>query len=268
MSKINQYPNKFLTILSVTCTLLLILGLLRICNYGFDFTDEGYTLNWISHPFNYPESLTQFGFIYHPLYLLVDGNIVLLRQINFLTTFFLAWTLSWLILNNALKSALINQFQVIIISASIASSSALSAVFAGMWLPYLSYNSLSFQGLTIICIGLILANKYLTRKSIFGWILIGIGGWLTLMGKPTTAVNLGLLSILFLLFSGKLRFSLLFIAMITALTAIVCFGYVVDDGLMNLYLRYKGGVEIANLFQANSKSIFRLEDLNFNKLAI
>ena len=30
---------------------------------SFDFTDEGFYLNWISHPSNFPISFTQFGYI-------------------------------------------------------------------------------------------------------------------------------------------------------------------------------------------------------------
>ena len=39
------------------------------CRAGFDFTDEGFYLNWIANPWNYRASLSQFGFVYHPLYL-------------------------------------------------------------------------------------------------------------------------------------------------------------------------------------------------------
>ena len=58
-----------------------------------DFTDEGFYLNWIAHPSLYKASHTQFGFIYHPLYLLFGGDIVLLRQANILITLALAWLL-------------------------------------------------------------------------------------------------------------------------------------------------------------------------------
>lgn len=56
---------------SLICALPALGLLLRVCIYaghGFDFTDESYYLFWISNPFQYDWSVTQFGFVYHPLY--------------------------------------------------------------------------------------------------------------------------------------------------------------------------------------------------------
>lgn len=74
-------------------TVLLIWWLLRYSTYGIDFTDESFYLVWISNPFIYDGSITQFGFVYHPLYMLLGCDIAALRQANILITFALAW--SW-----------------------------------------------------------------------------------------------------------------------------------------------------------------------------
>ena len=59
--------------------------------YGFDFTDEGFYLVWIANPFNYRVSTSQFGYLYHPLYLLLGRSISLLRQANVLALFWMAY---------------------------------------------------------------------------------------------------------------------------------------------------------------------------------
>lgn len=60
-------------------SLSLMSWLLLLCRSGFDLTDEGFYLHSIAEPGNYPYSVTQFGFVYHPLYKLVGGDVSLLR---------------------------------------------------------------------------------------------------------------------------------------------------------------------------------------------
>ena len=49
---------------------------------GFDFSDEGFYLNWITDPSQYRASVTQFGFIYHPLFQLVGNDVAALRYLS------------------------------------------------------------------------------------------------------------------------------------------------------------------------------------------
>jgi hypothetical protein len=79
--------------ISIAASVLFLAWVMLRCQYGFDFTDEGFYLNWISNPWNYHSSVTQFGFVYHPLYEIVGGDIVLLRQANVLILFALGWAL-------------------------------------------------------------------------------------------------------------------------------------------------------------------------------
>lgn len=61
--------------------------LLKYSHYGVDFTDESLYLIWLANPSLYEASVSQFGFLYHPL---LDGNVAALRQANILNTFGLA----------------------------------------------------------------------------------------------------------------------------------------------------------------------------------
>jgi hypothetical protein len=86
---------KILAIAAIV-TLSTLVWLLVYSRYGIDLTDESYYLIWMSNPWIYPVSASQFGFIYHPLYLLFRGDIILLRQANILITFGLSWVLCML----------------------------------------------------------------------------------------------------------------------------------------------------------------------------
>ena len=92
--KTAAWPETLLVISSALVSVCTLIWLLWYCRYGMDFTDEGHYLHWISNPFIYPVSFTQFGFVYHPLYELLNGNIVALRQANILILFGLAWVLT------------------------------------------------------------------------------------------------------------------------------------------------------------------------------
>ena len=52
--------------------------------FGIDISDESFYLSLISNPSLYKTTISQFGFVYNPLFLILNGNIFLLRTINFL----------------------------------------------------------------------------------------------------------------------------------------------------------------------------------------
>ncbi|MDW3681746.1 hypothetical protein RA280_08285 [Cupriavidus sp. CV2] len=257
------FSERLLVIVSVIGAVCMLGWLLWYCRYGFDFTDEGFYLNWISHPSSYRVSSSQFGFLYHPLYLLVGGDIAALRQANVLLSFGLGWGASWALLGRTFGVRVLDPIPRLAISAGMATSSLLSLVFAGMWLPTPSYNSLAFQGLLIAASGLILADTRADRASIAGWVLIGVGGWLVFMAKPTSAAALALISALYLLFAGKARLSLLAIAIGTALGLLVLSSLAIDGSIAGFIERLRGGVEVARLLDDSYTfdHIFRLEEL-------
>lgn len=239
--------------------------LLRFSRYGYDFTDEGFYLNWISHPFNYPISSTQFGFIYHPLYLAVGGDIALLRQANVLLTFGLALAAGWILLGNVFGGRALSRASRLAVSAAMATSAPLAFVFAGMWLPTPSYNSLTFQGLLVALIGLLLAEKELSRASIFGWILIAVGGWLTFMAKPTSAAVLAMVSGTYVLLAGKFRVAPLAITLGSTFGLLLLSALAVDGSVLAFVERLNAGVEEGKTLASGSNytfdTMFRLDDL-------
>ena len=80
--KIKQinWSHLIINLICLVSTFSILYWIFLYCSHGIDFTDEGFYLNWISNPFLYKASTTQFGYIYHPLFLLVEGNISKLRQ--------------------------------------------------------------------------------------------------------------------------------------------------------------------------------------------
>ena len=246
--------------LSVIGTIFTLGWVLWFSRYGLDFTDESFYLVWISNPFNYSVSVTQFGFIYHPLYELLSGDIAKLRQANILITFCLAWVLGNVFLKTVFETQNLEAARRLIISAALATTSLL--FLATNWIPTPSYNSLALQALFVAATGLLLAKKESSRTSFTGWVLIGIGGWLAFMAKPTTAAALGACSVIYLLLAGKLSVRLLAISLATA-TALLVLGALTIDGSISGFIdRMKDGIEVGKMLGGGHTiaQLLRLDD--------
>jgi len=219
------YQNTLLVVCAAG-SLLLIGWLLKYSAYGFDFTDESFYLNSMVDPFLYAYSHTQFGFIYHPIYHLLGGDIVKLRQANILTNFGLAWCLAYVFLTSLAPETKYRRSVLLVVAAGLATS---VLIVFDWWLLTPSYNSLNLQALLITAIGLVLSDKSAARSSLIGWSLIGVGGWMAFMAKPSTALALAFGVCIYLWFARKFSSRLLLLA-ITVSTALLCISAILIDG--------------------------------------
>lgn len=231
---------------AVLAGVFLVSWVLWRCRYGIDFTDEGYFLLWISNPWSYKTSITLFGFIYHPLYWLVGGDVVLLRQCNILFTLGLAWGLSYLIL----RTAVLDRRQwgrwldwPVAGVAFVLSISSLASL--DPWLPTPCYDSLALQALSLAGIGILLAEVDTSRWSLVGWSLIGFSGWLAFMAKPTTALALAIVISIYLVVSGKLSVRLLAVALATTAALGLISAWMIDGSVGGFVERLILGVQDA-----------------------
>jgi hypothetical protein len=242
-SKIVRFPEWVIIAFSIIGNGLTLGWLLWYSRYGIDFTDEGYYLISISNPFIYSVTVTQFGFIYHPLYQLLDGNIAALRQANILITFGLAWLLTNTFLKVTFSGNQFSRWQCLVVSSGFATA---SLIFCDFRQPTPSYNTLAMQSLLIAATGLLAAEAKPTRASILGWVMIGVGGWLAFMAKPTTAAALGTCAAIYLLAARKLSFSFLLVSLSMTLGLLVLSALVIDGSTIAFIERLKTGVEFCN----------------------
>lgn len=221
-------------------TILILTWVLKFSNYGIDYTDESFYLVWIANPYLYNWSTTQFGFVYHFLYIFLNGDITGLRQVNILITFGLSWSLSYFALSSLTNEPHKNKFTLHITALGLATASLIAF---DSWLPTPSYNSLAFQALLISSIGLMLSEKGQSVKSTVGWTLTGIGGWLAFMAKPSTALALGIGVLFYLILSRKFSIRMFFVALSTALLLLITSALLIDGSLINFTNRLKTGIE-------------------------
>lgn len=233
-----------LLVVSVALTAFIVGTMVWFARFGLDLTDEGYYLNWISHPGQYPASPSQFGFVYHPLYRLLGGDIVLLRRVNILLLFGLAWTasarllLTWLRLSRPVS---------IVCGAAVACASMV-AFHVNLVTP--SYNSLAIQGVLVVVIGLLMASRDLGWRSVAGWVLIGVGGWLVFMAKPTAAAALAVVVVVYVLMSRMARVRLLLIAAGTAVVLLIVSALLIDQSIVGFVQRLSQGADLLSTLGA------------------
>lgn len=245
-------------------TVICITWVLRYSAYGIDFTDESFYIIWISDPFMFDGSSTQFGFIYHPLYLLFDGDVAALRQFNLLVTYFLAWNLAFSLLKKLAPFASSTKLNSLVVSAGLSVSALLPF---DNWLLTPSYNSLAFQALLIAVIGLLLVDKTQTRENFLGLVLIGLGGWLAFMAKPTTALMLAVAVLLCLTFSRKLNFRTILVPVFCVIIALTASALLIDGSILGFVERLQKGLELnASLGGGHTiNQIIRLDDFLLNE---
>lgn len=266
-AEISQY---FLVALTAVGSLLIVGWLLRYSTYGLDFTDESFYLVWIANPFIYDGSVSQFGFIYHPLYMLLRGDIAALRQANIIITFGLAWVLAYIFLESIADRFRGSRFTLLTVAAGFATSAFL---LFDSWLSIPSYNSLALQALLISAIGLVMAEKTAHRTSVIGWLLIGVGGWLAFMAKPSTAVALAVGVFIYLLFSRKFSIRLLALAAASAIVLLLASAFFIDGSILRLVERVQLGLEFGEHMGGGHtlSQILRIDEFQLNqrfKLAV
>ena len=245
-------------------SLLLVWWLVRFGAYGIDFTDESFYFVWIADPHKYSWPASQFGFIYHPFYSLVNGDIASLRLINILTTFSLAWVLCYICISNLAPGPKEGKITRLTISAGLATS-AFVLFDSSVSTP--NYNSLNFQALLITAIGLVLADKTAQRSSMIGWVLIGVGGWLAFMAKPTTAVALVFVVFFYLLISSKFLIRMLSLTVVCVLALLLLSAIWFDGSIVGFVRRLQVGIDFSLLQDGGYElsKILRIDDFNLDK---
>lgn len=258
----NVILQRVLIVLSAIATFLILGWLLKYSAYGIDFTDESFYLVWISNPFIYDFSRTQFGFVYHPLYRLLGGDIAALRQANILITFGLAWGLTYIFLVSLAPGFKESRATLHTVAAGFATS---AFILFDSWLPTPSYNSLALQALLITGVGLLLAEKTATRKSILGWITIGTGVWLAFMAKPSTALALAVGVLIYLVFSRKSSVRLFLLAAASGAIPLLASAILIDGTPLGFVERFQRGIEFGQLLTDKLSQILRIDEFQLDK---
>lgn len=251
-SSANAKKADGLVVLLLCCLLclgtLLVVGYaLFYSDYGLDLTDEGLYLNWIVDPFQYPSSVSLFGFVYHPLFLFLEGDVTAIRQINVLVTFMLSTALAFAIIRSTVKQTLVE----LALRASIAAAiGTLGLLVFHLWLVTPNYNTLALQALLLTAVGISIVFSPSKWVSNLGGALVGAGGWVAFMAKPTTAAVLATILVAYLLASGQRKLRPVLWCIATGLCVATATAFAIDGSIGNMITRYASGKELVDLLDA------------------
>jgi hypothetical protein len=229
-------------------TFVMLLVILAQSKCGFEFTDEGLYALSMANPWANSASLTQFGFIYHPLYNLAHGSISIIRMTSYLITFCLAWILCIAFYLEVCRRRGTTQqdwFFLICVSAAVASSSLLVSDFELAQSP--SYNTLTIQSMLFGMIGVVFAESDRQVRRVFGHILIGASLWLISMAKPSSALLFGLVGIVYFLVISKFRLKLLAVSAVVAIFLLLFSVYAIDGSVSGFVARIKTGLAMRGI---------------------
>lgn len=267
-NSISTQLEKLLLVMLFFCATLILLLTLYFSQRGFDFTDESFYITWIANPskFSINIPISFFGFIYHPLFVMLEENLGSLRQANILITFSLAALLCAITIKQYWPHILKTNFSLLSYSTALASTSLL--IF-GLWLVTPNYNTLAFQALSLTYIGILLDGKN-HRSYVYSGLIIGVGGWLTFMAKPSTAAILGLAVPLYWLLCGLWSWLRLAIAVITAGSLLLSSAILVDNTILVFSTRIHNSIELLRLLGSGQEfsKIFRIDRLYLSKVEI
>lgn len=247
--------------LSALLTVVIVVGMLWYCRDGFSFDDEGFAMVWISTPGLYSGSVTEFGFLYHPIFSLLGNDIALFRQVILFSLFVSGWALFDIVLRRYLPFGPRMRLPRIAASAGLAAS---ALTWYGMWLLAPSYNTLELQSIIIIAIGVVLFDDDSPRKVTAGAVLIGVGGWLAFLAKPTSAAAAAVIVLAWIVVARRFRIRPILLAGAVAAGLIVASAFVIDGSLGGFVDRLRIGSDLVTKLDAGHSlaQAFRLEKYN------
>lgn len=189
---------------SIVLSVGLLVHLLGLSNRGFDFTDEGYYLNWISSPWAFVPETSQFGFIYHPIYRLLNGDVAGLRRFSIIINFTVALLVAFCAIRPGSQSSF--DWTSTLVRAAVSFAAAtLTFLLYRLWLPTPSYNSLALLSVLSFAGGVLLTRSSHGSQRFAGWHIMSFAVFLAFAAKPTTALMLTALAAVYGLISGRFR---------------------------------------------------------------
>ncbi|EBM0725479.1 hypothetical protein XE97_24230, partial [Salmonella enterica subsp. enterica serovar Senftenberg] len=161
--------------------------MLLSANRGLDVVDEGYMLRLIDNPqaTRPAGDVYLFGFVVHPIYRLLGDDVAALRLCGYLAVAAVSGLLCREFLALVRDRGLCPPKAQALTATSAVVASSLFVFSFNVATP--AYRSVTLVGLMLTAAGIARAGR---RRPVSGGALVGVGGWTTFVGKPTSAAAL------------------------------------------------------------------------------
>ena len=233
-----------LLVIPLIMALAMIVWVVGNLDASFDMGDEGYYILSIADYDRYPATTSQFGLVYHPLYLLSGGNIPVMRVANIALTILLGVVACWSVWPSDDE-----RYGAPVRVLTCGALSVFSLMVLNGWIPTPSYNSLVVQALMLAAAGFALSMPVQPRTGLSG-LLLGLGGGLLFLAKPPAAVFFAVLVLAGLLLAKRFSTRLAVVGTLTSV-AVVAPAILVLDGSVSIFSqRLLAGIADAERLEA------------------
>ncbi len=202
---------------AVVATLLMVVAIASTVR-GLDFVDESYFLSLIADPGANRDNgeLFLFGFLVHPVYAALGHDVALLRIANLLVMGGVAAWMAHVVLSEvrSLRPSTRRASPGHLVAVSVVVASVVSAYAGGVRVP--NYRTVDLVGLMLLT----LAFVWTTQGHQFrAGLLMGSAWWLSVVGRPPTAVVLVVIIPVLLMVMRALTLRLVAAALVGATAA-------------------------------------------------
>lgn len=259
--KVNQLSGeKILLKFTFVVSICIYIKCFYYMQFGFDFSDEGFYLNWISHPEVYKESVSQFGFLIHPFYILTGYSVVNLRFLAGFLILGLSYLNSFLLYSNGVPESE-KQWTVPFLMSTVIFN------FYQVWLPTPNYNTLNLISMLIASLGIIYWRYKEAPSVLLTAVLLSFSLFVAFLVKPTSFVGLTLFGTLTLITSSrKLKWKLVLYTSTLFIGLVICSSYFIDHSIFLFVDRIVNGLSDAALLNPKHKiqSIIRFDRIDLS----
>lgn len=158
-----------------------------VANRGLDPVDESYLLRMVDNPqaTRPAGDVYLFAFVVHPLYELVGRDVAALRLAGFAVVAAVAAVLCRESLALLEAGGVVLRRSHVAVAMAVAAAASLFVFSFDVAVP--AYRSVALVGLMLVALGV---ARALRGDAVMGGACVGSGGWVTFMGKPTSAAAL------------------------------------------------------------------------------
>ncbi|GAA4724920.1 hypothetical protein GCM10025782_23750 [Pedococcus ginsenosidimutans] len=158
-----------------------------VANRGLDPVDESYLLRMVDNPqaTRPAGDVYLFAFVVHPLYELVGRDVAALRLAGFAIVAVAAAVLCRESLALLAAGGVVLRRSHVVLAVAVAAAASLFVFSFDVAVP--AYRSVALVGLMAVAVGV---ARALRGHAVVGGACLGSGGWVTFVGKPTSAAAL------------------------------------------------------------------------------
>ncbi|MBY5163886.1 hypothetical protein [Salsipaludibacter albus] len=191
-------PRWILPAVAALATLVVTANVVAMLGRGYEFTDGGNAWNLAVHPDGTPLVVTQAGWLQHGMLVALGNDEILFQRANAVLTLVLGIALAGVLVARS-RSRSTPAWE----TAGMAVGGGVGA-FALMvqWQAPPNYKWLALQGLLVAAVGLLARPGPTGTRARSGdvalGVVLGLGGWVTFMAKPSSAALLALVALVHL----------------------------------------------------------------------